>query len=381
MKTKVIEKLNNKGFSLVEVIVSIAIIAVLAAPIIYSFMSAEKVNQKSKTVQEATLIAQNTLESFKASNTPTMINSLLDASSGSSDMGIIGEIISNCQVKQYDSLGNEVTQIETDPLGIKYVCKIRTNKSGKPFDIEVTLSSSEYSNTGNVNSYEEPIIKDIDKSKKAYISDEVLIYDSLIAGKFIDMATFTDVDVLKFRNDTNEIVYTNGGVVYSLTIHKKMIIKVEKVSGEFYISTMVKYTVNNFPYIKVDNSVGFEDKVITYEVYRNKYSFLPEIYLFYSAWNGSSDKVDVEVASDTLNSGELINVYMIKQKNIDADIFNPATNVSCNPSQVNFRYIRQDEDYDEIVKKNSSKIRLYKINVKVSNSNISPVVIESTKEE
>ena len=57
---------KNKGFALVEVLIAITILTVVISPIIFTFVSSSKVNQKSKRVLSATEMAQNMFEAISS---------------------------------------------------------------------------------------------------------------------------------------------------------------------------------------------------------------------------------------------------------------------------------------------------------------------------
>lgn len=66
MRVKRIGKLNQKGMSLIEVIVAIAILAVVIVPTLRIFASTAGTNFRSRQRQRATSVAEGTMESFKA---------------------------------------------------------------------------------------------------------------------------------------------------------------------------------------------------------------------------------------------------------------------------------------------------------------------------
>lgn len=68
MKTirKMRRKLNNKGLSLVEVIIAVVILAAVVAPTMRLFASSASYNNKSRESQRAYAIAESAMESFKA---------------------------------------------------------------------------------------------------------------------------------------------------------------------------------------------------------------------------------------------------------------------------------------------------------------------------
>lgn len=66
-------KKNNKGVSLVEILVTIAIIAIIAAPLINTFINAMNVNSKARLIQNGTSAAQNVAEKFKVLSMDTLV--------------------------------------------------------------------------------------------------------------------------------------------------------------------------------------------------------------------------------------------------------------------------------------------------------------------
>lgn len=59
------KKLNNKGMSLVEVIIAITILGLVAVPVLHSMTTAMVYNQKARIRQEMTLTAESIMETFK----------------------------------------------------------------------------------------------------------------------------------------------------------------------------------------------------------------------------------------------------------------------------------------------------------------------------
>ncbi len=59
-------KKNNKGFSLVELIAAVAILAVVVTPLLHSFVTSSKVSNRATEISEATLAGKNILETVDA---------------------------------------------------------------------------------------------------------------------------------------------------------------------------------------------------------------------------------------------------------------------------------------------------------------------------
>ncbi len=59
------KKQNNKGFTLVELLVAVMVLAIVIVPMLHSFVSSFRVNAKSKQLMRATTLAQNEMEIFE----------------------------------------------------------------------------------------------------------------------------------------------------------------------------------------------------------------------------------------------------------------------------------------------------------------------------
>lgn len=57
-------KKNNKGVSLVEVLVTIAMVIILAGPLINSFLNSRGINSNARVIQNGTIVAQDMAEKF-----------------------------------------------------------------------------------------------------------------------------------------------------------------------------------------------------------------------------------------------------------------------------------------------------------------------------
>ena len=67
-------RMNNKGFSLVEVIVAIAILALVTAPFLSSFVSATKNNERSQYQIKAKQSGEAVIEAFKGSSMSYLVS-------------------------------------------------------------------------------------------------------------------------------------------------------------------------------------------------------------------------------------------------------------------------------------------------------------------
>ena len=76
------KKVNNAGFSLVEVILAMAILAILAIPLLNYFVESMKYNARMSQEQHATLLAQETVEDLKSQDQLIAFTTRPDGTSG-----------------------------------------------------------------------------------------------------------------------------------------------------------------------------------------------------------------------------------------------------------------------------------------------------------
>lgn len=94
---------NNKGFSLIEVLVTMLIISIVCVPLIRSFVTSANVNKKARRIQNATDVAQSVAEYF-ANNPMDDLENLVDEDDYSSIVDSDGnDVITYSNVKDWRS--------------------------------------------------------------------------------------------------------------------------------------------------------------------------------------------------------------------------------------------------------------------------------------
>ena len=65
---KTIKKLNNGGFSLIEVLVAVIIFALVTGPILMAFVMSARFNSRARTHQDVNTVAESFMEEFNYIN-------------------------------------------------------------------------------------------------------------------------------------------------------------------------------------------------------------------------------------------------------------------------------------------------------------------------
>lgn len=151
-------KRNNKGFTLLELLVTVVILALITAPFLSSFASASKTNVKSKRIQEANELSQHIIEQFKGSSVDKMV----------ADYSLHGaeERIDDTDVKYSKNSTVYTGTVSGTSLPAGFT-------SGYSADIKLKPTKS-IVNEDNVI----PVIEDLDKVNCCVIAGNITKYDS-----------------------------------------------------------------------------------------------------------------------------------------------------------------------------------------------------------
>jgi prepilin-type N-terminal cleavage/methylation domain-containing protein len=105
------DRLNNRGFSLVEVIVSMAILAIIAVPLLSYFVTSAEYNARAKNRQKAVVLAQSIMEQCKDKSIEEIAKSFHTTSNFPTEFTIVSPTKLNndaSRVEEVDAFGNSV---------------------------------------------------------------------------------------------------------------------------------------------------------------------------------------------------------------------------------------------------------------------------------
>lgn len=184
-------KKNNKGFTLLELIVTVVILALITAPFLSSFASASKTNVKSKRIQEANELSQRIIEQFKGSSVDKMVN----------DYGLT--FVEN----RIDTTDMKYSKNSKFYTGTVRGTSLPTGfTSGYSADIKLTPAKS-IVNEDNVI----PVVEKLKKENCVVIAGNITQYDTIsgATGRDVKVRVWKDSSTSKYKVELT-IQYKNG---------------------------------------------------------------------------------------------------------------------------------------------------------------------------
>lgn len=341
-------RLGNQGFSLVEVLVAMAVLAVLSLPILSNFSSAAKANMMARRAENANTVAQKVAENFKSVN----LDNLLQGTTADTEyitypsttalirqMGVYQYHVD--MVEQYEKDG--VTPLSTsnpkyDPNLKKFTFKITDygeggapllDEEGRPYVlgmneeryyVNVILNPADYSDNvstnkdaaknvpgNNVNSYVSPNFQDINMDEHFVINDQITKYDRAAVSKL----NVASPDNVMKKVVVNASIFSSGGNKYKQSLELQ-VIYIDRGNS----SNRVSYTFEVQKNMDVTITSGIETPkniYIMYNVFDTSSAVWAldeiEIHYHYPAeyWDGSE--------SNATKINKALKVFLIEQEN------------------------------------------------------------------
>ncbi|ROR30640.1 prepilin-type N-terminal cleavage/methylation domain-containing protein [Mobilisporobacter senegalensis] len=316
-------KKNNKGFSLVELLVSVAILAIVIGPVLNNFVTAARVNAKARKVQNETNIVQSIAEDVKA-------KSILDIATTYND--------------------------NTVPDGDKTTYTKKIIKDGRHiYDARITLNKGVYKEVSpggdpmGYNNFKMPIISDINETKNVIATES---YESSMAVSVLynNYRWYRE----ETKTDSGYTVDEYNEEEVRTNLHRNIRINITYSSGLITVRVEAVYTCNAVP------GTGSETYVLKEVPYTSE---MKGIYVFYNPIQ--HDKVTIYKENTITDS---IDVFLVSQ---DTEFYPPITVE--NPG---FVPVYSNVDTDSPLVKKDTNIRLYDVTIELYEPGVDYLVTE-----
>lgn len=274
-------KMNTKGFTLMEVLISIAMVGLLFAPMLNFFSHSAKINVNAKNMQRANTVAQSVME----------------------------------EVRSYETIADMVATYEDTKNSDLIRTKDKYFKIGEPYSAPVVASGGGFINDkyyfvhkGLKNDGKEYTAKiTVDTTKYQQLNNtEIPVISSLGSGSTVMAAEKdeTQKTLYEYQSRYHSAPENNGNSISLEALAEKLQKRIKvKINDTAESDTMVQVTIYN-EYSITENWAGCTEPIQSEYLYNEEvvYEKLKGIYLFYNydMYVGSNIKnilqgIDVEV--------------------------------------------------------------------------------------
>lgn len=251
------KKLDNAGFSLVELLIAVVILGLIVAPLLHTFVAAADTAARSGKMGDATLASQNIAEVIEANNVSDIVadgNALF----GATAVVDASQAASGSYVMTISGLGAGKSQFNA---------QVALNAAAAPFQEINAEKIADYSNMDAVFAQSQTSAEDPDQNA-----------------------------IARFVSDSS--VYTNITSTPSVTRNIKLTVDYTDAAKTKIEADLVYSYTYSFSYKEVNSSGGTMNKSATLS-YQLHYSLLPQgfdrssgavpnIYLLYNPWYGGT---------------------------------------------------------------------------------------------
>lgn len=298
---------QNMGFSLVEVLVTLALISVLSIPLIQTFVNSARVNGKAKSMQNATDIAQSISEYFGA----MPLDALKTAYKGKYTSMSDGRIV-------FTNIGDGINK---DSDGVDYYKGSDTEK----FYVSVIVDPTGYSKADKtgMNDYIRPGINNLNENSSITCRSKLEQYDTNIVNTFKEKG----VEV----NDKSKIVKKSVFTIYE----NKSTVYADKVEYKYNLDITYTYNKNNIEYKNIELGIGTVDNAGI--AAPNLYIIYTPVLGMYGNENVAKDEITVKYRpnSEKADWEKPVNVYLVEQTaNFESKEDTKDTKVSLNKDKI-----------------------------------------------
>lgn len=312
---------QNMGFSLVEVLVTLALISVLSIPLIQTFLNSARVNGKAKSMQNATDIAQSISEYFGA----MPLNALETAYKGKytklPDKSII-----------FTNIGDGINK---DSDGVDYYKGSDTEK----FYVSVIVDPTGYSKADKtgMNDYIRPGINNLNENSSITCRSKLEQYDTNIVNAFKEKGVNVD-DKSKIVKKSVFTIYENESTVYA-----------DKVEYKYNLDITYTYNKKNIEYKNIELGIGTVDRAGI--AAPNLYIIYTPVLGMYGNENVAKDEITVKYRPDSEKADweKPVNVYLVEQTaNFESKEDTKDTKVSLNKDKIKIECYNNSGECDKL---------------------------------
>ncbi len=224
--------LNKKGLTLIEIIVTLAVLGVVVSPLMSMFITSQKINTESRKEYEALLLAQKYMEEIKAMDTLDIdyvkgIDPGFIYNDGADNRGeftinaakdgynlainISGKVGADSTAEEIDFNGNERTIDSDDSITITNDLVKNIKRVLNEDNLTITISNTVSGHTVNLYIYSKPG-EQYDVNKVVILTGKVNVIKNQASGPQPDNLLY-DI-VITVKKDGKEINTISGTTIF-----------------------------------------------------------------------------------------------------------------------------------------------------------------------
>lgn len=312
---------QNMGFSLVEVLVTLALISVLSIPLIQTFINSARVNGKAKSMQNATDIAQSISEYFGA----MPLDALKTAYKGKYTSMSDGRIV-------FTNIGDGINK---DSDGVDYYKGSDTEK----FYVSVIVDPTGYSKADKtgMNDYIRPGINNLNENSSITCRSKLEQHDTNIVNTFKEKGVKV-TDKSKIVKKSVFTIYENKSTVYA-----------DKVEYKYNLDITYTYNNKNIEYKNIELGIGTVDNAGI--AAPNLYIIYTPVLGMYGNENVAKDEITVKYRPDSEKADweKPVNVYLVEQTaNFESKEDTKDTKVSLDKNNIKIECYNNSGECDKL---------------------------------
>lgn len=355
-------KLNNYGFSLVELIISIAILVIIMTPLMNNFFRAQLINNKAEDLQVQSNLAANIMEGLKANEIKDIVEQFNGDTSSFSIIDLPTNPVPDVMRLEKNAANEFIESSDTDKQATYYFAINGMEVGGTAYDAFIEMNALTYINvTNTMNDYAMPNVINLDEKTNGLLQSKIgtsdsnpdITSDTDALASFLQMGEayaerefYTSVEYLNYLSNLDQ--WSNNcetaqmllsptpappspAVVFDKNdypefcnsanvikrISKKMIIDVsQNVAGQIEIKYVIEYYCNWKDTADTNSYDG--ETTISYPVSVKNYltsidNVFSNVYLFYAPSIFSLSYIGAPVDKVQINSDTPINFFAAKQ--------------------------------------------------------------------
>lgn len=369
---------NNKGFSLMEVLIAMVILAIVTLPILSSFASAGKINARARRQENANTVAQKVIEEFKALSITQLTDGSVKVSKdtlNNSSTGVagfkvtapgVGSTIPADQLSYLFKMASFTGSTPKTYTSAGVDCPYIDGANGERFFVDVTLDPASYADKSvagpvadvtynNINTYDMPEFSDVLAQNNIVFQQEIFLHDAYIIGDFKakGVSGLTNADIRKKVSINTEVVAT--GTTVNLKTGEVDPITSNDIKKDYNIYS--QNTVCKVSYINTKVSESDPNSTLTYTFTIQNTRVIE-----------NAEKLnELNVLSGTAAYNQFKNVYLFYKP---YDIYEPATspNIAVASDIINVSYNYPTDIVNGI---RTDKLNVYLVEANAENVNVS----------